>query len=516
MKNVTSRTNKTLLNTLFGIINRFCNIILSFVLRTVFIWTLGIQYTGVSSVFSDILNVLSLSELGISTAISAALFKPLHDKDYEKVNKLMNFYKKAYRLVAAFILIVGLILLPFITFLIKEAPDIKESLYIIFFLYIVKTSLSYLLIYKTTILIADQRQFIVKGMETICTFIKYVVEVIVLMIFKDFVLYLLLEIIFTVIQNIIITRRAAREYPHAFSKNNAKLEKKDMKSLFKDIKGLSMYQISGTIGNSIDNILVSSFIGTSIVGILSNYTLIRRQIEAILLQFFNSLTPSIGNLVAEGDIEKQYSLFNNIFYVSFFVINFCAVSLFILFNPFIKIWLGNKYLLSETISFVIAFDFLLYMTLQAISSFRTANGLFVKGQYRPLITAILNVILSILLISKYGIFGTILATIICRIITQWYDPFILFKCAFKKPFRNFYLRYWIYICLFLTSSGISYCLYSFINLSPFLNFLLSIVICLIVPNALVLLTTCKTEEFKYMCDFFNRRLFSKVRRKRNV
>ena len=460
-----SRTKKTLINTATGLISKFFNIIFSFALRTAFIYYLGVQYTGVSSVFSDILTMLSLSELGISTAIATALYAPLHDKDESKIRKLMNFYKKAYRYIAVFILIVGIILLPFLQYLISDVPDIKESIYVIFIFYILKTAASYLLIYKTTILNADQKQYIVTKFETICMFVRYLIEIICIVIFKQFMVYLVIEVIATILQNIIVTNKISKNYEYAFKKTDEKLDKKEMKSLFKDIKGLSMFKISSSIGNSIDNILVSSFISTSIVGILSNYTLIRKQIESILHQFFNAVLPSIGNLVAEKDNNRQIIIFNRLFYISFVVVNFCAVSMFVLFSPFIKMWLGEKYVLSNIIAFIIAFDFFLYILLQAISSFRTANGLFVKGQYRPLVTAVLNIILSILLIKKFGIFGTILATVICRLVTQWYDPYILFKNVFKSSFKRFYVKYWAYIVLFLTGGCLTYFITELININ---------------------------------------------------
>ena len=210
MKN-SSRTKKAFINTAMGIFNRFSNTIFSFALRTVFIYTLGIQYTGVSSVFTDILTMLSLSELGISTAIATALYKPLHEKDDKKIQKLMNFYKLAYRYIAIFIFCAGILLLPFLDNLITDVPDIKENIKVIFLLYITKTSASYLLIYKTTILDADQKQYIIKWYETGCTFFKYLIEIALLIIFKNFMLYLLLEVVLTITQNIIITKRAKNE-----------------------------------------------------------------------------------------------------------------------------------------------------------------------------------------------------------------------------------------------------------------------------------------------------------------
>lgn len=505
-----SRTAKTLLNTVSGILNRFCNTILSFILRTVFIYTLGIQYTGVSSVFTDILTMLSLSELGISTAIATALYKPLHDKDNSKIRKLMKFYKNAYRYIALFIFIVGLLLLPFLKYLITDIPDIKENIHLIFIFYIIKTAVSYLLIYKSTILNADQKQYVVKGLESFCTVIRYIVEIIFLIIFKNFMIYLVIEVLATVIQNIVVNNKASKEYPEIFKKTDEKLSKTEIKSLLKDIKGLSMYRISGSIGNSIDNILVSGFLGATVVGILSNYTMIRKQIETIVLQFFNAITPSIGNLVAEKDNQKQLVVFDRIVYISFIIVNFCSIALFVLFSPFISLWLGDNYLLSKGIAFIIAFDFFLYILLQAIASFRTANGLFVKGQYRPLITAIVNIILSVILIQKFGVFGTILATVMARLVTQWYDPYILFKDVFHKSFSKFYLKYWIYILIYFIGCFTTFYLCSLINTtSLFLNLIIDAIVCIIIPNLIVVIFTFKTNEFKYLINLVKNKLFSR-------
>lgn len=496
-----SRTQKTIINTVAGILNRGCNTILNFVLRTVFIITLGIQYTGVSSVFTDILTMLSLSELGISTAIATALYLPLREKNESQIRKLMTFYKNAYRMIAGFIILVGFVLLPFLDRLIRDVPDIKESIHLIFIFYIIKTAASYLLIYKTTILNADQKQYIVKGLETICTIIRYVIEIICLLIFRQFMLYLIIEVIATILQNVIVTRQAEKQYPYAFKKTDEKLNKREIQHLFKDIKGLAMYQISASVGNSIDNILVSSYISTAIVGLLSNYTMIRKQIEVLVKQFFTSVTPSIGNMVAEGNTNKQKEVFDRLFYISFGVVNFCSTSLFVLFNPFIKLWLGEDYILGNEISFIVAFDFFLYILLQAIASFRTANGLFIKGQYRPLITAVLNIFLSILLIRKYGIFGTIFATVICRLVTQWYDPYILYKYIFGESFHKFYLKYWAYILLFLSSCALTnFIANAWVVKSAFKAVAVRVVLCIIIPNVWIILWTFWTKEFHYFID----------------
>lgn len=503
-----SRVKNTAINTAVGIVDQILTIFLGFALRSALIHQLGIQYTGVSGVFTSILSMLSLSELGLGTAIATALYIPLKEKNDKRIRQLMWFYRTAYRFVAVFILLAGLLLVPFLNYIITDVPDIVEDIRIVYIMYIAKTAASYLLIYKTTILKADQKIYVVKYLEMICQVVRYAIEIVGLIVFKDFMLYLVVELIATIIQNYIVTRKAEKSYDCAFKKPDQKLNKGEVFSLLKDVKGVSMYKISGSIGNGIDSILISAVLGTGLVGYLANYTLLKEQVSKILKQFFIAITPSIGNLVAEKKIEKQYEIFNNVFYISFVACNFCCVSLFILSSPFINVWLGEKYIMANNIAFVVAFDFFLYVLLQAVASFRTANSLFIQGQYRPLVTAILNVILSILLIKKFGIFGTILATIVSRLITQWYDPYLLFKLVFKKNFSRFYIKYWSYIGIYLLSMFATFIVTNHISLSNgVLDLALKAVACLIIPNLLVFIFTFKTSEFKYFLALVRRLVY---------
>lgn len=494
-----SRIKNTLINTIFGVGSYLIITILNFVMRTVFIQTLGVQYNGVSGVFSDIFTMLSISELGIGTAIATALYKPLKENDRVQLQKYMQFYKNAYHYIAGFIFVVGIVITPFLNYIIKDVPDIQENLYVIFVLYLLKTISSYLMVYKCTLLNAAQKQYMVKRLEIVCSLIKYFIEIVQLLIFSNFILYLIIEIVSGIIQNLVVTRKAEKEYPDIFLESKERLSSMEKKKLLKDVKGLSMFKISGSIGNSIDNVLISSMINTTMVGYLSNYTMIRRQVETILMQFFSAVLPSVGNLVAEKDNEKQYVVFNRIYYISFLVICFCATSCAVLSQSFISMWLGASYILEKRISQIIAIDLFLYILLQAIASFRTANGMFVKGQYRPLVTAILNVLLSIFFIKLYGVLGAILATVVCRLATQWYDSFLLFKYVFCKPFHKFLIKYVWYIVVFVSDMFFTDIVINWISINNIiLKFFFQVVVCVIFTNGYSALMTCFTKEFKYV------------------
>lgn len=499
-----SRTQNTLINTVMGVVSRLSNTVLAFVLRTVFIYTLGIQYTGVSGVFSDILTMLSLTELGIGAAISTALYRPLRENDQSQIRKLMRFYKTAYRLIAAAIMVIGVALLPFLDYLIKDVPDIQEDIRVIFILYIMKTATSYLMIYKSTLLIADQKEYSVKRTEILCLVVRYASEILCLVVFRQYMAYLVIEVVATVLQNYVVTRKAEKEYPYAFRPaKDERLSKAQITSLLKDIKGLAVYKFSGPINNSLAGVLVSGFINTTAAGMLSNYTLIRYQIETLLRQFYNAVTPSIGNLAAERDNDKQLAVFNRLFYLSFIVVNFCSVSYFVIVQPFISLWIGEQYLLELPVAFLVAFDSFLYILLQAAYSFRTANGMFVQGQYRPLVTIILNILLAFLLIGKLGIGGTLLASVIARLTTQWYDSYLLYKHIFRKPFGRFNLMYWGYIAIFISGCALTYFAASLVQTeSLLLTLAFRAVCCVTIPNVWAVLFTFRSEGFGYAVSVF--------------
>lgn len=490
-----SRTKNVLVNTGTGIAVKFLRMFLNFVLKTVFIKVLGIQYTGVSSLFTDILTILSFAELGIGSAITYALYKPVAENDQRKISQLMNFYKQAYRLVAAVVLIFGVLLIPFLDVLVKDTPDIKENMTLIYFLYLVNTACSYLLIYKSAILEARQKKYVISKMEGMMTFVRLVAECVILIVFEQFLLYLVLEILLTVIQNLMIAKEADKEYDCKYP--TEKLSKDEKQSLFDDIGALAMYQISWVVLSGTDSVVISAFLGTSMVGFLSYYKMIITQITSFLQQFFTSANASVGNLAVEGNEKRQYRLFCDINFAVFWLMAFCCSSLYILFNLFVEIWLGKEYVLGESIVLALVLDFFVANMIRCIALFRTSNGLFVQGKYRPVIMAVLNILLSIILVYKMGVFGVLIATVLSRLVTQtWYDPWLVYRNVFKRSVMDYYKKY----LLFVLTIGFSIFVVRFIAgivviQNIYLMFAFECLLCLCIPNIMVILFWHKTEEY---------------------
>lgn len=500
MKN---RTQHTIENTEASIVAQIFNIVTSFVLRTIFIRVLGIQYAGVSGLFTSILTALSLAELGIGSAITFSLYKPISEKDIKRISQYMNFYKNAYRLVAMFILIGGSCIIPFLGTIVKEVPDIDESIVLIYFLFLINSVISYLFVYKSVLLTANQEDYKISLLDMLINIGGTILKSILIFIFHNYILYLLVNIGLTITRNAIISLCADKEFKEIKNYNDEKLSLKERKRLYQDIGALAMYSVAGVVLGATDNIIISVFINTSMVGIIANYKLIASSIDTFLNKFYSAVTPSIGNLAAEnGSGEVQYSIFNKANFLGFWLTCFCTTSLFVLMDSFIgTIWLGKEFILPG-ISIALVIDFYVTNMVRPIAAFRTANGLFIQGKWRPIIMAVINIILSILFAKVLGVIGVILATSLSRIVTQvWFDPWLVYRKVFKISFRVYWISYFKYVLItFLSCIITNYFSSIFVLKNPFLLFGIKMLFCLIIPNVIIYLLFRKTEEMKYLTE----------------
>jgi len=493
-----SRTKNTLLNTLGGVILKFVSMILAFVTRTIFLKTLGIQYAGVSDVFTSILMVLSFAEMGIGSAIVFALYKPIAENDHKQISKLINFYRKTYMVVVAVIMLLGIGVIPFLNYLIKDVPNIVEDIRVIYILYLVNTASSYIMVYKSTFLTAAQKDYLVSKIRIIITVIKTVGESLLLLIFKNFILYLIFGSFMTLLQNVVVARVAEREYPILKEKSTAKLDKSEKKRLFDDVKALFIYKVCGSLLNGSDNIIISSFINTTQVGIFGNYNLITKQLYGFNTQFFHATGASIGNLSATSTPEHQHRVFEKMMFITFCISSLCSVCLWTLFNPFMTFWQGEIYTFSPVIVALLVIDFYTNNMSSPIHQFRTSNGLFKQGKYRPVIMVAINIIVSVILVKRIGITGVIIGTVFSRAVTLfWYDPYLIHKMVFKKPVRRYFYKYILYGLVTFVGSAISSWLLSALNIQNLLlNVFAGAVIAVTVSVTLICVCFYRTDEFK--------------------
>jgi len=494
-----SRTKNSIKNSTASIITQVLTVLMDFAVKTVFIRILSTEYLGINGLFANIITLLSLADLGIGIAIPYSLYKPLAEKDEKKIKGLMNYYSKIYSIIGVIVLIIGLSLTPFLSYIIKDMPNIK-NIYFIYMLFVTHSALSYLFVYKRFLIESDQKGYIISKINFICALLLNITRVLLLVITKNFILYLFCSLIFIIIQNGWYSKKANKLYPYIKNKNKEEIDKDELKEINKNIKALFIYKIGNVIANGTDNIIISKFLGLSLVGLLSNYILITNSLGNILIQVFNTITSSIGNLVATNN-ERSKNIYEKLFFFNFYIYSLCGICLFILINPFIYLWIGNKYILGFDVAFILGINFYTSGIGNVTNSFRTAYGLFYKAKYRPILMIVINIIISLLLVKPLGIFGVILGTIISRLLTtSWLDPYIVYKYGFKSNPILYYIKYVYYLLIFLISGVFINYITSYIIVNNIFNWTLLAISTFILYNLIIILIFRKKEEFKFFAE----------------
>lgn len=510
-----SRTKNVLINTLVGIAGQLLNLILNFASRTIFINILGVTYLGVNGLFSNIFSILSLVELGIGSAIVFSLYKPLAEKNNKKLEALMGLYEKAYRVVGISILLLGIIIIPFLEFFIKEDIDIPH-LKLIFSLFLINTAVTYFIAFKRSIFIADQKNYINTLNNNVFSFITKIVQIAVLVITENFILYLIVQIILVLLSNIEISIRANKHYPFLKNKTGAKLSKEDLKEIKKNISSMFLLRIGDVVVNGTNNLLISTFIGIVWVGIYSNYLMLINIIQSFISQIFNSMTASVGNLVNLEDKEKSLDIFYKIFFVNFIIYGFSSICLFILVNPFIELWIGKDFLLSTKVVFLIVLSNYLMGIRNVLWVYINALGLFYHFRYMPFLECAINLGASILLINKFGISGVFLGTIISTLTTYFIaEPYILNRHFNKLPLKRYFIRYFFYLGIMVVTGGITWTAISIIKYNTWLGFILKVIISILIITFTFIIAFYRTKEYKYFISILIT-FFIKIRERRTT
>lgn len=504
-----SRTKNVSINMIVALACQAINLVLSFVSRTIFINVLGADYLGVNGLFSNVLTILSFAELGIGSAIVYSMYKPLAVGDTDKLGSLMALYKKAYRAIGIFVAVAGLCVTPFLDYIIKNKPNISENLSLLYLLFLFNTVASYFFVYKKSIIIADQKNYLVLTITEIVHVIQIVAQAVFLVLTHNFLIYLILQVGCTVLENIIAAVVANKMYP--FLKQKATpLSREESKNIFKNVRALALYRFGSVILNGTDNILVSALVGVTEVGLVSNYVLLNSSCNAILTKITGAFTASIGNLNAISDDKKKYDVFNKILFISAWLYGYVSVGLLTVTKLFITTWIGNEYLLDTVTNIAIVAGFYVAGMQFATYTYRTTLGYFVQGRIAPLCAAILNILLSVLLCKWIGLAGIFIATPISRFFTNGLvDPILIYKYTFRKNPISYYIKYFAYILLFICIGIICELCVVKINIGGWLGVILDAGVVTLIFNGIMLLIFCRTKMFKELAESF----MSLIRRK---
>lgn len=492
-----SRATNTLRNLFVGFGGLLVQYSLSFATRTIFVMLLSVEYLGVNGLFTNILAVLSLAELGVGGAFVSLLYKPLHEEDTEKLKSLMTAYKKAYMFIGLIVAITGMALYPYLNIFIKET-NIKD-IHLIYLMFLAGSVTSYFYAHKIDFVKSDQNSYINTIYSKTSSLVQYALQILVLLLTKDFILYLSIQIICPIVSNFLLARRVNRLYPFLREKGNP-LDQETLLDLRRKLYAGMCHHCGYVIVTGTDSIVISTFLGVYWVGIYSNYLLIIGVILAFITLTFDSVAASIGNLTVSSDRMKSYEIFQKMQFLNFILVGFSSICLITLFNPFISLWIGSKYTLDQ--STVILIVIMLYTGLygmqKSVSIFKDATGLFYNDRYAGLIEGILNLFASIYLVQHIGIAGVFLGTILASLATRiWIEPYIVFKHLFHRSLFNYFGKYIIYGSTTAFCGVLVFYITGLIPHDNWMGFFVMAISCGVLTIVLFSLLFFKTEEFRF-------------------
>ncbi len=447
MQNKKCRSEYAINNAILGFVNKFINIIFPFLIRTLIVYVLGIQYAGLNSVFSSILQVLNLAELGISSAVVYCMYKPVADGDVDTICALLKHMKKIYHVIGICVGIVGCLLIPVLPFLVSGAVPAGINLNILYVIYLINTVSGYFFFsYRRTLLNASQRVGKIQLVDAAITLLQGTLQIIVLFIWKNYYLFLVIMPVCTLINNLWIAYATKKEFPQIVCRGQLSADIKG--DIYKRVKGLFISRIAVTTRNAFDSIFISSFIGLTVVGIYGNYYYISSSVTSVLQVLTTAILASVGNSLVTESVRKNYEDLRKFNFVFNWGVGYCTACLMFLYQPFMELWMGKDFLFSNDMVLL----FCSYFYMLNISSIRAlyhdAAGLWWEARYRAIAEAILNIVLNIILTRALGVFGTILGTLISMILLNYiYGTQIVFKYYFIgiSP-RQYYLDNFVYIC----------------------------------------------------------------------
>ncbi len=495
------RTANSLRNVKVNLIGQMANNVLKFICRTVFVYVLGEEYLGISSLYTNILLLLGVSELGFSSAVTYSLYRPLAEGDESKVCSIMHFYKNAYRIIGCVILILGLSLMPFLPVLMNGTTD-KVNIYVFYLLFLGQSVLSYFCFaYKQTLLLADQKKYMVDFVVYGVQVSTNIVQILILLIRRSFFEYTIAALTSTVLSNLIISVIVDRKYSYIRKKPD-KLPLEEIKKIVAQVYAMFLYRVCNIIGVATDNLIISSNIGVLMVGLYDNYAMIVNVIQEILSSVLHAFTGSLGNLYVLESDKKNAFIFRCLNLVNLWFIIFASVSFLVLFQPFITLWIGGQYKLDNIVVFIITMNFATNHMQGVVQIFKDTTGLFRRGKYRPVATVILNLVISIILVRMMGIGGVFLGSIISRMCTTWwYDGWLIHRHAFHESPMRFYLDCIISAGLIVgMAGGIQWIGMAAGLQADWLGIIIRGLLCLILVNGFLYIKYRNSEEFQYLSE----------------
>lgn len=494
-----SRTSNSIKNTIYALSAQAVLSLTTFITRTVLIHNLGESYMGLSSLFYDILSLLSLTELGVGTAITFSMYKPMASRDYKRVTAILNFYKRVYISIGLIMTVIGLSLTPFIHYLITDIPDLPH-LTLIYWLYLFNTSGSYFFSYKKSILVAEQNDSAASATQIITSVIQCIGQVVLLVTIKDFVAYLTVQFLSTMLMNILISVYVDKKYCYIKKYKTEKLDKPAKIAIWKNVGSMFISKVSSVVVTSTDNLLISTFVSTVSLGYYSNYTLFVNLVRRIFTKIFDAITGSVGNLVALEKEDVVYNKFKAIWFADFWLIGFVSATMVACINQLIICWLGEEYLISNALIILMIVNMYMRFMRNTCLIYIDAFGLFKEVRIKCVMESIINIFVSILFVGplKMGIFGILAGTFFSNLVTNfWYEPYVVYR-RMSAPIKEYFTSFLKYTMIFSLASIVCVIICnSFYIANIYIKLIANVLICVVIVNVVFWFFLHNSKEYNY-------------------
>lgn len=487
------RTKNAVRNIGAGVVNRIVGIVLPFFTRTVLLYIMGTKYLGLSSLFSSILSFLSLTELGIGGAMVYSMYKPIAENDDETICALLNLYRKLYRIIGAVILVLGLSIMPFLDRLISDELPPDVNLYLLYLIYLSNAVLSYwLFAYKNALLQAHQRNDINSNISTIMMPVSYIVMLGSLFITRNYYTYVLWLPVFTVVTNVIRSVYVDKLYPHL--KPKGKISKELRISITKKVAALIGTKLNTVVLHASDNLVMSAFLGLTVIAVYGNYCYIRSSIEGFVGIAYGAMTAGLGNSIQTETVEKNYRDFQKLSFMNSWIVGWCTVCLACLYQPFMEIWVGKDLMFPFYVVLEICLYFYIYMIRKIPVVYKDAAGIWWEDRFRPYVCMVVNVVLNIILVQIIGISGIILSSVFSLCISIPWENHTIFRNVFHRSGWPYYGKMFVYAGTMLLGGVLTWWICAFFG-EGILAFLFRGVVCVIVPNVVFVGLNCRRQEY---------------------
>ena len=504
-----SAISKAKNNIIFGFINKMVMMLFPFAIRSIIIWKMGVEYVGLSSLFSAILQVLSLAELGFGSAIVYSMYKPIAENNQSLICALLALYSRIYKIIGLIIFILGLAILPCLPFFISGNYPKTVNIYILYLIYLLNTVLSYWLYgYKQSLLIAHQRNDVESIVSLISNIIMYCMQIAILIMYENYYAYTLLILIGTVLLNIFRNIKVKKLYPWA--KPMGVVDNEICKDMKKRVYGLLLSNICQVCRNSFDSIILSAFLGLIILGRYQNYYYVMNMITGFLHIITASILGGIGLNIAKKSRKENYVHFRSFNFVYNWLATFCTVCLLCLYQPFMTMWVGSANIFSQKFVICMCIYFYVLKIGDVISLYKEATGIYWEDRYRPVVESIANLVLNIVFVNLWGIYGVVLSTIVTIVfINIPWAAYTLFKVYFKRTLWQIFKDNIKYVIVLSGVSIVTYLCCKIVTCENSIGLLIKLMICLVVPNTVYFLLYCKSDNMKLVYGIVDR-----IRRKK--